>query len=193
MPRRGRRRSRSRDEQEKSVMSEEKEEKAEEQTGEDAGEKPPQFSSGFAARRHMLQVGFGAMCCLGGAQVVWPLFRYMTAAEGGEAEPVPVPKSQVPVGAMVKVLWGRIPCYMVNDGGTVYCLSRVCTHLGCLVDWNEEKGQFYCPCHEGYFDKQGNVTAGPPPRALDRIPFTTTETSYIIGIEPEEGAEDKKA
>ena len=137
-------------------MSEEREEKKEQ--AEDTGEeKETEFSSGFAARRTMLKISFGAMCCAGAAQVGWPLFRYMTAAEGGEAEPVIVPKAQVPEGAMVKVLWGRTPAVIINESGQVYVLSRVCTHLGCLVDWNDAKQCFYCPCHEGYFDKAGNV------------------------------------
>ena len=47
--------------------------------------------------------------------------------------------------------------------------SRVCSHLNCLVRWEESKGQFLCPCHGGVFDKEGNVVAGPPPRSLERL------------------------
>ena len=48
--------------------------------------------------------------------------------------------------------------------------SRVCSHLNCLVRWEESKEQFLCPCHGGVFDKEGNVVAGPPPRPLKRLP-----------------------
>jgi len=49
----------------------------------------------------------------------------------------------------------------------VKAISSVCTHLGCSVYWQKDKEQFYCPCHLGYFDKDGNVISGPPPRPLD--------------------------
>ena len=170
-------------------MSEEK--KSKEQGA--PAEAGPAFPSGFAARRNLLKIGFGAICCAGAAEAGWPMFRFLTAPEGGEAEPVAVPKAQVPPGAMVKVLYGRTPVLIINESGKVYVLSRVCTHLGCLVDWSEDQRQFHCPCHDGYFDKQGAVKGGPPPRALDRVPFTTTESAYVIGLVPDEGAEDKKA
>ena len=48
----------------------------------------------------------------------------------------------------------------------VKAMSTVCTHLGCTVHWEEDKQVFYCPCHGGTFDKNGNVIAGPPPAPL---------------------------
>lgn len=55
-----------------------------------------------------------------------------------------------------------------QEGKDVVIFSDVCTHLSCRVNWDEEKGEFYCPCHAAFFDGQGNVTSGPPPRPLDR-------------------------
>ena len=49
----------------------------------------------------------------------------------------------------------------------VKAISTTCTHLGCSVHWQAEKKIFYCPCHSGVFDTDGNVISGPPPRALD--------------------------
>jgi len=46
-------------------------------------------------------------------------------------------------------------------------ISTSCTHLGCSVYWQQDKNQFYCPCHQGVFDKDGKVISGPPPRSLD--------------------------
>ncbi len=62
--------------------------------------------------------------------------------------------------------------YVTDKGdGDFVVFSRVCTHLNCLVRWNESKGQFLCPCHGGVFDKEGNVVAGPPSRPLERMPL----------------------
>jgi menaquinol-cytochrome c reductase iron-sulfur subunit len=47
-------------------------------------------------------------------------------------------------------------------------LSNKCTHLGCHVNWHEDKQEFICPCHDAQFDIDGKVLGGPPPRPLDR-------------------------
>ncbi len=61
--------------------------------------------------------------------------------------------------------------YVTDAGnGNFVVFSRVCSHLNCLVRWEESKRQFLCPCHGGVFDEEGNVVAGPPPRALERLP-----------------------
>jgi Rieske Fe-S protein len=46
--------------------------------------------------------------------------------------------------------------------------SNVCTHLSCLASWQEDVNEYVCPCHDGHYDIDGNVTKGPPPRPLDR-------------------------
>jgi menaquinol-cytochrome c reductase iron-sulfur subunit len=49
----------------------------------------------------------------------------------------------------------------------VVVFSNVCTHLSCRVNWNDQKGQYICPCHDGRFGPDGQVVSGPPPRPLD--------------------------
>ena len=56
-----------------------------------------------------------------------------------------------------------------SSGDAIEVLSDVCTHLSCRVNWNEESQEFACPCHAAYFDKNGEVISGPPPRRLDRF------------------------
>jgi nitrite reductase/ring-hydroxylating ferredoxin subunit len=51
-------------------------------------------------------------------------------------------------------------------------LSRICPHLGCSVHWEPQNKRFFCPCHNGAFDTQGNPLEGPPADAgqsLDRF------------------------
>lgn len=56
-----------------------------------------------------------------------------------------------------------------EEGKDVVVFSDVCTHLSCRVNWDQEKQQFFCPCHAAFFDKYGNVVSGPPPRPMDRF------------------------
>lgn len=44
-------------------------------------------------------------------------------------------------------------------------LSSVCPHLGCRVHWEAQGERFFCPCHNGAFDRSGSPIAGPPKAA----------------------------
>jgi len=57
-----------------------------------------------------------------------------------------------------------------EDEDTFVAFSIYCTHTGCPVNWVTDAEMFLCPCHGGIFDREGHVTAGPPPRPLDRTP-----------------------
>ena len=50
----------------------------------------------------------------------------------------------------------------------VIAISAGCTHLGCIVTWNEDQQIFKCPCHDGRYDADGKVISGPPPAPLKR-------------------------
>ena len=53
-------------------------------------------------------------------------------------------------------------------------LSSTCPHLGCRVHWEGHNDRFFCPCHNGIFDRSGVATAGPPAAAgqsLKRFPL----------------------
>lgn len=74
-----------------------------------------------------------------------------------------------------------------------------CVHLGCPVQPNgptfEDKtvkfqdvtltpvtpAGFGCPCHGGAYDAEGNRTAGPPVRALDRFQFSIVNGNVVLG------------
>ena len=58
-----------------------------------------------------------------------------------------------------------------------------CTHLGCTVHWDETKDMFLCACHGGTFDAGGNVTAGPPPRPLERYNYKIENGDLFVEVE----------
>ncbi len=80
-------------------------------------------------------------------------------------------------------------------------ISNRCAHLGCPVQANgpqlgkhvnEKTGNgqvtlvpvqpagFGCPCHGGQYDTEGNRTAGPPVRALDRYEYLIKNGSLVL-------------
>lgn len=60
--------------------------------------------------------------------------------------------------------------------------SPVCTHLGCYVNWDNNRKEFLCPCHGGRYDIDGRVIAGPPPKPLDRLPFKIEAGKVYLGV-----------
>jgi menaquinol-cytochrome c reductase iron-sulfur subunit len=77
----------------------------------------------------------------------------------------------------------ELSVYIVTDDGRNYiALSNICTHLGCRVRWIEDKGKFFCPCHNGVFDELGKVVSGPPPRPLDQYETKIVEDQIFIKV-----------
>ena len=49
-----------------------------------------------------------------------------------------------------------------DDTGTLHEFSAICTHLGCVVGWNDKEKSWDCPCHGSRFDCQdGHPLNGP--------------------------------
>jgi menaquinol-cytochrome c reductase iron-sulfur subunit len=71
--------------------------------------------------------------------------------------------------------------YILTDDGREYvAMSNICTHLGCRVRWIGDQEQFFCPCHNAIFDKDGEVVTGPPPRALDRYQVKVEDDQLFV-------------
>lgn len=58
-----------------------------------------------------------------------------------------------------------------DSKGKVTALSPVCTHAGCIVNFNATEQSWDCPCHGGRFDLSGKVICGPPQKELQQVPL----------------------
>ena len=52
-----------------------------------------------------------------------------------------------------------------GDVSDFVALSSTCPHLGCQVHWESQNDRFFCPCHNGVFDRSGKGIGGPPGEA----------------------------
>jgi cytochrome b6-f complex iron-sulfur subunit len=76
----------------------------------------------------------------------------------------------------------RARVVLVSSGEGFTDFSATCSHLGCLVNYNKEKGQFECPCHGGRYDLSGKNVAGPPPAPLTQLPVRVEQGMLLVGI-----------
>lgn len=63
-------------------------------------------------------------------------------------------------GKILKVRGQKVAAYK-DESGKVTMRSPVCTHLGCIVHWNQAEKTWDCPCHGSRFKPTGEVISGP--------------------------------
>lgn len=80
-----------------------------------------------------------------------------------------------------------------KPGGSITAFSPNCPHLGCGYRWFGQDKQFKCPCHASVFDIDGNVLAGPAPRALDTIGTKIDDGKVLVKFEVFQVGTTKKA
>ncbi len=134
-------------------------------------------------RREFLQKALALVGLTTLASFLYPIYKFFSPPpEEALARQLVLSKKEIPVGDAKDIVFNNTPGVVINrpDKGYV-ALSRVCTHLGCLVDYQKDKKRLLCPCHAGVYDLSGNVISGPPPRPLPRFPLRVEGDSIIIG------------
>ncbi|ASQ89984.1 (2Fe-2S)-binding protein [Prosthecochloris sp. GSB1] len=73
-----------------------------------------------------------------------------------------------------------VPVLLTKKKGEYVAFDATCTHMGCPVQPDEESDGFFCPCHAGFFDADGNVVSGPPPSPLRRLKTTVAGRQLLV-------------
>ncbi|MGE0760539.1 MAG: ubiquinol-cytochrome c reductase iron-sulfur subunit [Pirellulaceae bacterium] len=139
----------------------------------------------LAARRGFLERASG-VAMAGGLAGAYGTFGYMLgqfvypSAEDGGAWLFVCPVDQLAPGQSLDFTspaGARIVVARRGEGGSAedfLALSSVCPHLGCRVHWELQGERFFCPCHNGAFDREGTPIEGPPKasnQSLTRYPL----------------------
>ena len=138
--------------------------------------------SNFLSRRQFVQLGLAAVGCAWAGTLVQSRLFPAEQAEA-DAKPVTIPLADLPVGGNQQIIYGGLPVMVLRTPESIKAFSMICTHLGCVIQWNGNQSEFYCPCHDGYFDQFGEVVAGPPPVPLEQFPVQVVDDQVIIGEE----------
>jgi cytochrome b6-f complex iron-sulfur subunit len=117
------------------------------------------------------------------ASFVYPLSRYIAPPANTEtSKTLVIAKREIPLGDAMEIVFNGVPAVILNRPGKgLVAISRVCTHLGCLVQYDKENKRLLCPCHAGIYDLEGNIVSGPPPKPLPKLPFRVEGETIVIG------------
>jgi cytochrome b6-f complex iron-sulfur subunit len=117
------------------------------------------------------------------AAAAWPVWRFLSPrADAGKLAKITIPRADVPLGGAHFFSFHGKPAVVLQAGpGQFAAFSAVCTHLGCVIKWVQEKGEFLCPCHAGRFSVEGKVLGGPPPAPLEILPVSLVDDQLLVG------------
>lgn len=133
------------------------------------------MSESTPTRRSFLGRVLGGTILVGVAGVISSIVAYLVPPDEVQSGLGPL---RTKVGKAEDLAPGQAKLTLVNDEPVwvvhqarkgFAAFSALCTHKGCLVKWDEKRGLFMCPCHEGRFDEEGNVVSGLPRRPLARF------------------------
>lgn len=151
----------------------------------------PTAPSSDANRREFLKSA--ACCAVGGLCVLAPVAAGVVVLLGPLRKPpadgswVQLTKlSALPVGSAPRLFqvfvertdaWTRHARSAVGsvflerlDETTVRAFNSSCPHLGCAVTWRKTETNYYCPCHDSSFARDGSVMGNSPSaRGLDTL------------------------
>jgi cytochrome b6-f complex iron-sulfur subunit len=118
-----------------------------------------------------LLLSVSAVAWLG--SVLYPVLRYLKPLSlPGPSGPVRLTRAEVAkveVDKFAIIPVGRERLLVFEDPkGELRALDAKCTHEGCTVRYVARDALIWCACHNGRFDLEGRVLAGPPPRPLAR-------------------------
>lgn len=138
------------------------------------------------SRRSFLNTALSFLSVIAAAWVIYPVVRFVwpsKAAIGSLSQDyVTFAEKELSAGHSKIVRFKGQPTIVVRPkANEIYALSAICTHLGCIVKWEESKGELICPCHAARFDLRGNVLGGPAPSPLATYPTKIADDKILVG------------
>jgi cytochrome b6-f complex iron-sulfur subunit len=141
--------------------------------------KPP-----LQGRRDVLKLVLGIWGAVCAAPVLGMILQYVTpvSAKGSTQSVLVGKEGDFAVGSVKIVRVNKDPVLLIHTpGGQFRALSARCTHLGCVVQYQDSPTpHFGCNCHGSQFDMNGVNIAGPAPKPLPPFRVTLTGSSIYL-------------
>jgi len=135
-------------------------------------------------RRNILQWILGGGFAASILSFVYPAIRFMNPPAVPEAA---VNEASVGSASGWKpnsgkiVRFGSRPVLLIRASESEWrAYSAICTHLNCTVQYQEAERQIWCACHNGFYDLNGRVVSGPPPRPLEEYTVRVRGDEVVV-------------
>ncbi len=134
---------------------------------------------------HYAIPGLGAAWTL---MAALPIYRYLTPKADDSEARTKVDSvnlgavAEIPAGSGKNFRFGSTPAIITHTkDGEFHAFKAVCTHLGCTVQYRQDKDLIWCACHGGcYNPESGKVVAGPPPKPLESLKVAVVDGKIVI-------------
>lgn len=130
--------------------------------------------------RAILGTGFAASI----VSFLYPAVRFMmppAVAESSASEVVAGQIADFPPNTGRIFKFGNRPGLLIRtEDGEWKAFLAVCTHLNCTVQYRPGDQRIWCACHNGLFDLNGQVAAGPPPRPLEQFTVNVRGDDVVV-------------
>ena len=142
-------------------------------------EKVPVNRREFLNLAWLASLGF-VLADVAGVTLLFAFPRFREGEFGGVFNAGSVSQLPTPGSAPENNPKGKFWLSRTDEG--IRAIYKVCTHLGCLYNWQEQEDKFICPCHGSQFTKEGEYIQGPAPRSLDlfRVRAVNTATNDVV-------------
>jgi len=132
-------------------------------------------------RRTFLHRCIGFMSAVAAGIVAYPIFSFLRLPRRlGGATTIEVPLADLSEDQALYFDRQGIQIVLIYTQNEPKVFDAACTHLGCLVAWDQNKHIFFCPCHGAVFDELGAPVQGPINTPLKKIEFEIKENKIII-------------
>ena len=123
-------------------------------------------------RRQFLDWVLGSSVFALFSMVFYPVLRFLNPPDVPEAATNEVEaglsNDTELLGKGFKIIpFGSEPVILIRLSDNEYrAFAATCTHLDCIVEYQETNRRVWCNCHNGEYDLTGRNVSGPPPRPL---------------------------
>lgn len=115
---------------------------------------------------------------LGGLMLFWPLFRFVS-------HKLPRKPRVVEASGTLQnnTFLAKEEFIVFGQNEELWAVARTCTHLGCRINFIEDKNYLECPCHQSRFSPEGSVLKGPAKNPLPRYMVErTADATFLVTI-----------
>jgi cytochrome b6-f complex iron-sulfur subunit len=140
-----------------------------------------------SGRRSILNWFLGGSVSALFASAVYPIVRFISPPRLPEATTNRIEVGQTNDPELLDkgykiVRFGTEPVILIRAGqGDLRAFAATCTHLDCIVEYQQKKKRIWCNCHNGEYDLNGQVTSGPPPKPLHQYQVHVMESGVEAG------------